>query len=174
MPAQFGMQNDVSRRNHVSERGVHDHLIRTTEVRRRHVEAIAQRVHRVWTKTRRALERLMNGRPREQTPATDGKQISKPLGRASVAEALRRDLVHVTRLVGRFILEPYARGRRRRIAIAQLRTLDDHLLADIGLTRGQIEQAVDGMLSRRGEPFLRPVERGVPAEEARDELRMAA
>ena len=61
-----------------------------------------------------------------------------------------------------------------RIAIAQLRSLDDHLLADIGLTRGQIELAVDGMLPRRGKPFSRPVGQGVPAGQVRHELPLAA
>jgi uncharacterized protein YjiS (DUF1127 family) len=130
-------------------------------------------VHRVWTHARRALARLTNGKSREQTPAANGKQIAKSLGRASLADAFRGDLVRLARLV-RFILEPYARRRRRRIAIAQLRLLGDHLLADIGLTRGQIELAVDGMLAPRGRTFSRSVGRGVPAEEARHELPLAA
>ena len=116
----------------------------------------------------------MNGKSREQTPAANGKQISKTRGRASVADAFRRDRLRLARLVRGFILEPYARRRRRRIAVAQLRSLDDRLLADIGLTRGQIELAVDGMLPRRGHTLSRPVGRGVPAEEARHELPMAA
>jgi|SRR5262245_2004194 len=33
---------------------------------------------------------------------------------------------------------------RRRAAAAQLRALDDRMLKDIGLTRGEIEQAVHG------------------------------
>jgi uncharacterized protein YjiS (DUF1127 family) len=174
MPAQLEMQDDVIGRNHARGHGLHDHVVRTTEARQRQAEAIAKGVHCVWTKARPALERLTNGESREQTPATNGKPIAKTLGRAGVADAFRRDLLRLARLVRRFILEPYARRRRRRIAIAQLRSLDDHLLADIGLTRGQIEQAVDGMLPRRREPFSRPVERSVPAEEARNELQMAA
>jgi uncharacterized protein YjiS (DUF1127 family) len=174
MPAQLRMQNDVIGRNHARGRGLHDHLVRTAEARQRQAEAIVEGVHCVWTTARRALERLMNGKSREQTSAANGKQIAKTLGRASVAGAFRRDLLRLARLVRRFILEPSARRRRRRIAIAQLRTLDDHLLADIGVTRGQIELAVDGMLSRRGKSLSRPVERSVPAEEAPDELRMAA
>ena len=47
------------------------------------------------------------------------------------------NLLRLARVLRRFILEPYARRRRRRVAIAQLRSLDDHLLADIGLTSGQ-------------------------------------
>src|SRR5262245_4938750 len=100
-------------------------------------------------------------------------QIRKVFGRATVADALRPDLLRLARLVRRYILEPYGRWRRREIAIAQLRSLDDHLLADIGLTRGQIELAVDGMLSP-AKSCPRPVGRGAAAEAARDELPLAA
>jgi uncharacterized protein YjiS (DUF1127 family) len=174
MSAQLGMQDDVIRRNHARGHGLHDHLVRTAEARQRQAEAIAKGVHWVWTSARRALERLMNGKSREQTPAANGKQFSRTRGRASVADAFRRDRLRLARLVRRFSPEPYARRRQRRIAIAQLRSLDDHLLADIGLTRGQIELAVDGMLRRRGKTCPRPFGRGVPAEKARHELSMAA
>jgi uncharacterized protein YjiS (DUF1127 family) len=167
MRAQFGMQNDLIRRHRARGHGLHDHLVRTAEVRRVQAEAIAKGVHWVWTKARRALERLTSGKSRGQTPAANGKQISKALGRASVAEAFRRDFLGLARLVRRFILEPYARRRRRRIAIAQLRTLDDRLLADIGLTPGQIELAVEGKLAPRGDTLSRPAERSMPAEEGR-------
>ena len=173
MPAQLRMQNDVIRRNH-ARGGMHDHLVRTAEMRQRQAEAIAKGVHWVWTSARRALERLMNGKSREQTPAANGKQVSKTRGRASVADAFRRDLLRLARLVRRFILEPYAHRRRRRIAIAQLRSLDDHLLADIGLTRGQIELAVDGMFPRRGHTLSRPDGRSLPAAEGWHELPLAA
>jgi uncharacterized protein YjiS (DUF1127 family) len=174
MPAQSGMQNDVIRRSHARGYELHGHLVRTAEARQRQAEAIAKGVHWVWTSARRAVERLMNGKSGEQTPAANGKQIFKTGDRASVADAFRRDGLLLARLVRGFILEPYARRRRRRIAIAQLRSLDDHLLADIGLTRGQIELAVDGILPRRGHTLSRPVGRSVPAEEARHELPMAA
>jgi uncharacterized protein YjiS (DUF1127 family) len=81
------------------------------------------------------LRRLVNGRSREQMLAT--KPRCKILGCASVADALRQNLLRLARVLRRFILAPYARRRRRRVAIAQLRSLDDHLLADIGLTSGQ-------------------------------------
>jgi uncharacterized protein YjiS (DUF1127 family) len=174
MSTQFAMQDDVIRRNHAMRNRLHDHLIRTAEARRLQAEAIAKAVHWLWTNARRVLERLVNGKSLEQTPAANGNRIFKTLGRASVADAFGRDLLRLARLVRRFMLEPYARRRRRRTAIAQLRSLDDHLLADIGLTRGQIELAVDGMLPRRGKTCPRPVGRGVPAEKARHELPMAA
>jgi uncharacterized protein YjiS (DUF1127 family) len=101
-------------------------------------------------------------------------QIRKVFGRATVADALRPDLLRLARLVRRYILEPYGRWRGRGIAIAQLRSLDDRLLADIGLTRGQIELAVDGMLSSPSKSCPRPVGRGAAAEAARDELPLAA
>ena len=40
--------------------------------------------------------------------------------------------------------------QRRRLAIAQLSALDDHLLSDIGLDRTDIAAAVDGLLSDQG------------------------
>jgi hypothetical protein len=52
--------------------------------------------------------------------------------------------------------------------------LDDRLLADIGLTRGQIELAVDGLLARRDQPASRPAGRPAPAEEGFYELPRAA
>ena len=155
MPAQRGMQNDVARRNHASGGGVHDRWVRTAEVRRLQAEASAKGVRRGWTNaTRMAAPRY-------------------PLN-VVIADAIGRGALRLARVVRRSIVEPYARRRRRKIAIAELGSLDDHLLADIGLTRGQIEVAVDGMLRRRGKPFSRPVGRGVPAEEARHELPTAA
>jgi uncharacterized protein YjiS (DUF1127 family) len=174
MPAQFDVKKDVIRRNHAMRDGLHDHLIRTAEARRLQAEAIAKGVHWVWTNVRRALERLRNGKSRELAPAANGRQISTALGRASVADAFRPDLLRLARLVRRYVLEPYARRRRRRTAIAQLKSLDDRLLADIGLKRSEIVLAVDGMLPRRSDFFPRSVGRSVPAEEARNELPLAA
>ena len=76
MPAQLRMQNDLIRRNH-AKGGMHDHMVRTAEMRQRQAEVIAKGVHWVWTRARRALERLMNGKSHEQTPAANGKQVSR-------------------------------------------------------------------------------------------------
>ncbi len=43
----------------------------------------------------------------------------------------------------------YRAGQRKRAAIAQLAGLDDRMLRDIGLERGQIAAAVDGLMSDR-------------------------
>jgi uncharacterized protein YjiS (DUF1127 family) len=166
------MENDVIRRNHARGHGLHDHLVRTAEMRRLQADAIAKGVHWVWTNARRIAERLMRRTSRGHEAS--GEWVPKSFGRATVADAIRRDFLRLARLVHRYILEPHARRRRRRIAIAELRSLDDFLLADIGVTRGQIELAVDGMLPRRGKSFSRPVRRGVSAKEARHELPMAA
>jgi uncharacterized protein YjiS (DUF1127 family) len=174
MSTRLGMQDDMIRRSHAGGRGLHDHLVRTAEAHRRLAEAIAKGVHWVWTNTWRAVKRLMNGKSREHTPAANGKEISKILGRASVADAFSRDLLGLTQLVRRAILEPYARWRRRRIAIAGLRALEDRLLADIGVKRHEIELAVDGKLANRGDIFSRPDGRSLQAEEPRHELPLAA
>jgi uncharacterized protein YjiS (DUF1127 family) len=174
MPGRFGMQNDVIGRNHASGHGLHDHLVRTAKARRRQAETIARGLHRVWTNARQILARLMNGTAREPKRAANGERVSRTLGRASLADAFRRDRERLAEAFRHFILEPYARRRRRRIAIAQLRTLDDRVLADIGVTRGQIELAVDGMLARRDQPPSRPAGRPSPAEEGRHELPRAA
>jgi hypothetical protein len=99
----------VIRRNRARGHGLHDHLVRTAEARQRQAEAIPKGVHWVWTSARRAVERLMNGKSGEQTPAANGKQISKTGDRASVPDAFRRDRLRLARLVRGFILEPYAR-----------------------------------------------------------------
>ena len=57
-------------------------------------------------------------------------------GRSSVADLVRRQL-----------LEPLARRSERKRAIGRLAELDDRLLADIGLRRGDIALAVDGLLA---------------------------
>jgi uncharacterized protein YjiS (DUF1127 family) len=174
MSTRLEMHHGVIRCGHPGERGLHDHLIRTAHARRRRAEAIASAVHRVWTAARRALERLINAKPRERPPARNGKNIPATPGRASVADAVRRDWRPLARLLRRYVLEPYARRRRRRHAIAQLRALDDRLLADIGVMRGQIELAVDGLLASRGEGWSRPRRRSLPTAAPQHELPLAA
>jgi hypothetical protein len=72
MPTQCEMKNDVSRGNQPRRYGLHDHLLATAEARRLQAEAIGKGVRWVWTKSRRALERLMNGKSREHTPEANG------------------------------------------------------------------------------------------------------
>lgn len=64
---------------------------------------------------------------------------------AAVGDAMRRLALRIRRS----ILEPYARRRRRRIAIAQLKRLDDWILDDIGVRRNDIGRAVDAILAGR-------------------------
>ena len=45
-------------------------------------------------------------------------------------------------------VERFRKWRKRRAAIDELAALDDRLLKDIGLYRGEIEAAVDGLLER--------------------------
>jgi uncharacterized protein YjiS (DUF1127 family) len=175
MRARFETQSEVFGRNHAGGLGTQDHLVRTAEARHRQAQTIAAGLGRLWTTAQRSLGRLIAWKWRGQTGAADRERISESLGRAGVADALRRDLVALRQLVRRLVLEPLARRRRRRHVIAQLRSLDDRLLADIGLMRGQIELAVDGMLARPRKPLPWPVgPAAVPADATRDELPLAA
>ncbi len=174
MAARLDIQDDTIRRDRARWHGMPDHLVRTAEMRRRQAEVITDSVHWVWTRAARAVRRLMSAVARVRMRAADRKEIGRTLGRASVADAFRRDRERLARLF-RAIREPFARRRRRRIAVAQLRMLDDRLLADIGLGRGQIELAVDGMLAPRGHTRPRPAEEALPMEEDdRYELPLAA
>ena len=170
---QLGAENDNRRGVRARATSV-DPLTVRIGARRAQAEAIAQGVAWVGTNARRLIERSMKGKSGESTPGLEDNRASTILGRASVADAFRRDVLRVAQLVRRFILEPYARRRRRRIAVAQLKTLDDRLLADIGLLRGEIELAVDGGLPRRGDVFPPPVERHPLPMDDRHELAEAA
>ena len=73
------------------------------------------------------------------------------LGRRLQARAVATGLSRLFRAVLRPVADlgaGIARTRRRGAAIRQLSALDDRLLADIGITRGQIPGVVDGMQAR--------------------------
>jgi uncharacterized protein YjiS (DUF1127 family) len=62
-------------------------------------------------------------------------------------DALRRGLSALGGVLRRHLLEPIARHSERQRALAELATMDERLLADIGLRRSDIALAVDGRLS---------------------------
>ena len=96
----------------------------------------------------------------------------KPLWNARVA--FRSDDLEWTRFIQRNILAPLRRGRRRRLAIAELEAMTDHQLADIGISRAEIPEVVDGLISR-GARAASPQTPAAAAEEPRDQqLRAAA
>jgi uncharacterized protein YjiS (DUF1127 family) len=63
------------------------------------------------------------------------------------SRVLRAGLAGLAGLVRRRLLEPLARRSERKRALGQLAALDDRLLADIGLRRGDIALAVAGLLA---------------------------
>jgi uncharacterized protein YjiS (DUF1127 family) len=107
-------------------------------------------------------------------PPTAGSSVERSF---PAANALGRAMARLSRLIRESVVEPFSSMRRRKIAIAQLESLDDRLLTDIGLARGDILPKVDGMLARRDDTarsVSRPVKRPLPAEERRHELPLAA
>jgi uncharacterized protein YjiS (DUF1127 family) len=63
--------------------------------------------------------------------------------------------------------------RRRRAAIADLESLCDHLLDDIGVSRAEIPRVVDGLIAGHSRPVA-PATPLVPADEPPAPLRRAA
>jgi uncharacterized protein YjiS (DUF1127 family) len=115
-----------------------------------------------------------NGRRHLHTVST-AKMVSSYLrGFLLFVTAVGRAMMRLALLIRRSILDPYARRRRRRIALAQLKALDDRLLADIGLSRNNIERVVDDMLARRDDTSSHSATRSLPTEDRRHDLPLAA
>ncbi|HRY24001.1 MAG: DUF1127 domain-containing protein [Geminicoccaceae bacterium] len=167
MSARLEVQGNVVESGHAERVGGHDHFVRDLEARRRQAEAIVDSVHWTWTSLRRAMQRLAGRNLPERGPAANDNRAQGGVGAFGLG-------LWPVRRIGRSILDSYAKWRRRRIAIDELRTLDDRVLADIGLRRGQIELAVDGLLRRRGESWERPVGRDRAPNGCREDLPLAA
>jgi hypothetical protein len=60
---------------------------------------------------------------------------------------IRRGLSGLAGLAERYLLAPLLGRSERRRALTELAAMDNRLLADIGLRRGDIELAVDGRLA---------------------------
>lgn len=81
----------------------------------------------------------------------DALQHYQQLGRRLQARAVAEGLSKLFRGTVRAFVKPAAalgRARREAAAIRDLRRLDDRLLADIGITRGQIPAVVAGLEAR--------------------------
>jgi len=50
--------------------------------------------------------------------------------------------------IGKALVRPLARWHRNAVTLGELKQLDDHLLADIGVTRGDLRYAPDVVLAR--------------------------
>lgn len=73
----------------------------------------------------------------------------------------------------RNIIAPLQRQRRRRAAIADLEAMTDHLLADLGISRDDIPDVVEGLMSRDALPAA-PRPPAAAAEARRDPEPLAA
>lgn len=92
----------------------------------------------------------MNVFPMQPRPETG--EACLPPSRPGAAETLRR-LRAALAAPGARLRKSFSAARRRRAAIRQLSVLSDRQLADIGISRSQIEDVVDGLVraGRRGE-----------------------
>lgn len=105
-------------------------------------------------------------KPIAYDPCEEERTIARPMGRAEATHGAllenaifrRLSVARLADMIRKTIREPYVHWRRRNIAIAQLEALDNRILRDIGLERGQIASAVDGMLACRGETAARTAE----------------
>ena len=68
-----------------------------------------------------------------------------------IRHTLRRRFAASVHFVQRSVLDPIVHGHRRRRTARALSSLDDVLLDDIGLSRGEITRVVDDMLRHRAE-----------------------
>jgi uncharacterized protein YjiS (DUF1127 family) len=110
-----------------------------------------------------------NDARRHPRAASTAKTASSWLnGFVMLATGIARAMMRLALLIHRSVLEPYARRRRRRIAIAQLKALDNRLLADIGVRRNDIERIVDRLLASRDNVMPAPI------KERRRDRRLAA
>lgn len=138
MPRPF---DDTKKRNTLVGGHLHDHYVRRQEARQLQAEAIAMGLRWLSGHLRNLVTRTMGRERRGAVPMDATRHVG-------AAGASRDERLGVRGFIRCFVLEPQARRRRRRDTIAQLRSLDDRLLADIGVARGQIELAVDGMPSQ--------------------------
>lgn len=75
--------------------------------------------------------------------------VDPAISAPALGAAYRLPRFPLARLMGR-AFERWRERRQRRAAIAELQALDDRALRDIGLTRGEIIAAVDGLVHRGG------------------------
>ena len=81
---------------------------------------------------------------------------------------LRRAAFGTVGFIRRALIGPIVRWERRRATIRTLSSLDDRMLADIGISRNEIEQLARGRLPRHSEPSVSPVRhRPAPSREMR-------
>lgn len=165
MSTRIEMREDLAGTDHVRRAGGHDHFVRDLEARRRQAEAIVDGVHWAWTSARRVLARLLEREPDERKPTANDNRGEKG------ADAGEPGLLRRT---GQSMLALLAGWQRRRTAVDELRALDDRVLADIGLRRDQIEQAVDGFLPPRGGTWALPAGRSRRNDGFDEELALAA
>ena len=67
----------------------------------------------------------------------------------STTTSLSQGTSSVMGFLSRLVVRPFASWRARQLALVELSRLDDHMLADIGISRGEIPGIVSGKLPPR-------------------------
>ncbi len=85
----------------------------------------------------------------------------------------RRGAAESPHFIQRTLIAPMLRRRRRRAAIAELEAMTDQLLADIGISRGEIPRVVGGLIAGDARATA-PRTPSARVEELRERMRRAA
>jgi hypothetical protein len=87
--------------------------------------------------------------PEDRAHVTPGRRLRVRAVAAATAawHGIRHGLSGLAGRAERYLLAPMLGRSERRRALTELAAMDDRLLADIGLRRGDIELAVDGRLA---------------------------
>lgn len=125
------------------------------------------------------LENLMRYNPYTASAGLSPEVIESAMRRAHVqraqaASSLVAALGRGLRNAGRALLRGIARTQRQRAARLALRNLDPHLLADIGIERGQVRGLVDELLSAPPQRSRSDSASRTPVQDAPEQPRRAA
>ena len=96
----------------------------------------------------------------------------------TLSELLSRAIRWAGGIVNAYLVTPVAEGLRMRREYRELMALDDHMLADIGISRHEIPLIVAGSVARRGTPadvhVLKPARGRTPEVPAVEKVRALA
>ncbi len=101
--------------------------------------------------TKEILKKLRGGKligiDQDTDALKNAKEILKDYDNVTLVHS---NFENIKNIIRTRLIEPFQRWYQRRATILELENLSNHMLADIGITRGEILHAVDGNIYRRG------------------------